>query len=314
MSTEQSIIAELAKASRYLFELTATMPFDEAIERVKSKADTRTGSELDSLRRYIRGQSTARPARELALYADFLKELPQGTRANTGVASLNASLNDARALADGLRAGLPTELVYPGLVLIVAASIATLWVVYVAPEFVALFAQFEARLPAWSRVLMANAWLVFAPIAVLLGALVALASAGYRLAAAIETMTRPSPEWVGAVIGKRVGRAHDRWRLAAIARARIAAGVAPTVAVRGASLGALADYAALEQELSLADELGLAAHEIGHQLEQRLIDYGSALELRRAIAFRVLQIAIAAVVATIVIAIYLPILRMGAVI
>ena len=314
-SSEQATIAELSKASRYLFELTATMPFDEAISRVKGRADARTGSELDVLRRYVRGEAAQKPARELALYADFLKDLPDTTRASAGISELRSSLSDARVLADGVRGGLPTELLYPGLLLLVAAAIGALWAVYVAPEFTALFEQFGARLPAWSRVLTANAWLIFVPIALLLAVLVALARAGYRLATAIETLTRPSPEWVRSVVGKRVARAHDRWRLVALASARIAAGIAPAEALRGAPSGLPADdYAMLDKELSLAAELGLAAHEIEHQRQQSLLDYRSALELERVIALRALQIAVAAVVGTLVIAIYLPIFRLGAII
>jgi type II secretory pathway component PulF len=314
-TTNPATIADLARASRYLLELCATVPFDEAVERVRDKADAKTAAELDALQRYVRGESAARPARELSLYADFLRTVPDAARAAAGVRALNESLADARHLADATRAGLPVELSYSGLLLLIAATLCGLWLVYLAPAFSALLGSFGASLPALSRAVASTPWLIFAPIAMLAVALVALARAGYRQAAAIENLAPLEEGWVKRLAGTRAARAHERWRLATLASARIQAGVPFADAIRAPVQEPHADGdIELERDLRVAAELGLAAHEIEHQRQRSLLDYRGAIELRRMVSMRVLQIAVAAVLGAIVIAIYQPIFRMGAVI
>jgi type IV pilus assembly protein PilC len=311
---EPATIADLAKASRYLFELTATLPFDEAVERVRSKADAKTRDELTALERYVRGEAAAKPAGELALLADFLRSVGDASRASAGVRALNESLAEARALADATRAGLPVELSYAALLLVIGAALAGLWLVYLAPEFTRLFAQFGASLPGLSQAILDSAALVLVPLGVLVAALLALARAGYSQARAIETLAPLPATWVKWLAGARAARAHERWRLTTFASARFQSGVPAAEALRASSTERGArDAVELERELALAAELGLAAHELEHQRQRSLFDYRAAIELSRMIAMRALQIAVAVFVGGIIIAVYLPIFRMGAV-
>jgi hypothetical protein len=305
-------IADLPKASRYLFELTATMPFDAAVERVRSKADPKTGNELDALKRYVRGESATKPAGDLVLYAELMKGLPDSARAGQGVRALRESLAEARALAADTRDRLPADVFYSGLLLLVAALLGALWLVYLAPEYAALVALLGAQLPALSEAIVDGPWLIFGPLALLAAALMTIATAGYRLAAAMETLAPLPTAWIKAAAGRRAARAHERWRLTTLASARVHAGVEPADAAREAV--AAGQDVELERELRLALELGLAAHELEHQRQRSLLDYRGALELRRTISLRALHIAIAAVVGAIVIAIYLPIFRLGAIV
>jgi type II secretory pathway component PulF len=305
-------IADLDKANRYLLELAATMPLDEAVERIHSKADAYVRNELDVLRRYVDGDSSSKPARELALYADFLKAAPDAVRAAAGVRTLNESLADARLLAHAARAGLPTEIAYCGLLLAIATLLATLWLLYVAPQFAALFAQLEAPLPPLSQAIVNAAALVYVPIGVLALALAGVAHAAYRQAAAIEALAPLPRGWSAWLVGGRAARAHAGWRLAALASAQLQAGVPVGQAMRVAARES--HGAELDSELALAAELGLAAHELTHRRQRSLQDYRAAIELSRVISMRALQLGIALVVGAIVISIYLPIFRMGAVV
>jgi type IV pilus assembly protein PilC len=312
VTRDEPTIADLAKANRYLLELAATVPLDEAVERIRSRADAHVRNELDALRRYVGGDNSSKPARELALYAEFLKASPDASRAAAGVRTLNESLADARMLAHATRAGLPAEIAYCGLLLAIATVLATLWFLYLAPQFAALFAQFDAQLPALSQAIVSAAPLVFVPIVVLVLVLAAVARAAYRQAAAIEALAPLPQGWSAWLAGGRAARAHERWRLAALASAQIRAGVPVAQALR-ASAGASRDVE-LESDLALAAELGLAAHEMEHRRQRSLQDYRAAIELSRLVSMRALQLGIALVVGAIVISIYLPIFRMGAVI
>ena len=123
--------------------------------------------------------------------------------------------------------------------------------------------------------------------------------------------------WVNLVCGSHIRRAHDRWRVVTIANAFAAAGGSPVTALRDAIAELEVRPEALTEltrEVELADELGLAKHELGYQSQKSVGDYRVALERRWAVAFRVMQIAIAILVGAIVSAIYLPIFKMGAVI
>jgi type IV pilus assembly protein PilC len=307
-------IGTLTKASRYLFELTTTVPFDEAIQRVQSHADAAVGRELETLQRYVAGQATAKPAAELALYAELLKRAPDKARVATGVASLNESLAEARLLADETRGGWPADLAYSALLLAVATLIATVWLLYVAPEFEAMFLGFGATLPALSRAIFDNAWLIFAPLLGLALALVWLVAGARRLAAAMETLSAPPPS-LAPLFGARATQAHEPWRTAALASAWVGTGLSPVDALREASAQATAGAAGkLAGEIALAAKIGLAAHELLHQRRAALAECRAALELRRTLTLRALQIVIAIVVGAIVIAVYQPIFQMGAVI
>lgn len=312
--SEQATIGTLAKANRYLCELTTTVPFDEAVQRIRKRAGPAVDRELETLQRYVAGQATVKPAAELALYAELLKRAPDKARVAAGVTSLNESLAEARLLADETRGGWPADLAYSALLLAVAALIATVWLFYVAPEFEVLFGGFGARLPAFSRAIFDNVWLIFAPLLALALVIAWLVAGARRLATAIETLAAP-PTALARTLGARAMQAHARWRTAALASAWVGAGQGPVDAVREASARATAGAAGkLVGEVALAAEIGLAAHELEHQRHTALAECRAALELRRTLALRALQIAIALVVGAIVIAIYLPIFQMGAVI
>jgi type II secretory pathway component PulF len=215
-------------------------------------------------------------------------------------------------LADATRGGLPTEIAYCGLLLAIGTLLATLWLLYLAPQFAALYAQLGAALPPLSQAIVSAAALVYVPMVVLVLVLAAVARAAYRQAAAIEALAPLPRGWSAWLVGGRAARTHERWRLAALASAQIQAGVPIAHALRP-SAGGFHD-AELESEVALAAELGLAAHELAHRRQRSLNDYRAALELSRLISMRALQLGIALVVGTIVISIYLPIFRMGAIV
>jgi len=311
-------VTTIAEAGRYLSELTATVGFEEGVRRLRSKADSAVARELDALERYVSGREADKPAAALALYGDYLKPLSGRSGAATGAATINLALRDARALADGVRVGLPGDLWYAALLLIIAAMLSSIWLVYIAPVFAAMFATLGAqRLPAFSQLLFDAPWVVFSAIGVLAACLVLLVVGAWRLAAAIETLALPAQRWARLVAGDRVLWAQERWSVATLASAWASAGQEPLAALRdaiaraGTAPGELRELA---ERVALANDLGIARQELEHERERSLRDCRVALEVRRAIALRGMQIAVAALVGAITIAIYLPIFKMGAVI
>jgi type II secretory pathway component PulF len=66
--------------------------------------------------------------------------------------------------------------------------------------------------------------------------------------------------------------------------------------------------------LDLADELESAESELHYQVRESIEKYRQTLEWRRAVGFRLLQVIVAVMVGFIVISVYLPIFKMGAVV
>jgi len=317
MTVEHTAIESMTKAGRYLAELAGTVGFDEALKRVRSRSSDTVAAKLDRLGRYARGEESADLPGELELLGLFMRQARGQASAGAGMAALSDALVDARALAANVRLGLPGDLTYSAALLGIAASIWALWLTYIAPGFVELYDSVGARLPALSQAALAAPWLPFLVIG-MLAAIVALLAIGARaLAAAIEALAPMRRSSLRLVCGARVLGAHDRWRAATMANAWAAAGLAPVRALRDAVAQMSANGGELRgliRDVELADAMGLGRHELDYVRRQSLETYRTRLEGRRAVALRVMQIAIAVLVAVIVITIYEPIFGMGAVI
>lgn len=315
-ATKPATVDSLSDASRYLAELAAGVGFDEAERRISSRAAPAVAEKLETLKRYVEG--AGKPPRELALHGDYFKSIRNHAGAIAGATTINGSLRDARTLADGVRVGLPGDLTYSAVLLFVAAVVSTMWFSYIAPSFVTLFSSIgNARLPAFSQLVFDAPWVVFAVIGVLALELVLLVYGAFRVARAVETMTAPGPGWLRWLAGSRVLRALERWRATTLASAWADAGTDPLAALHEAMAAAAVargDAAELASRIALANDLGIAAQELAHERERSALDCRVALEVRRGVALRGMQVAVALLVGAIAIAIYLPIFRMGAVI
>ena len=109
----------------------------------------------------------------------------------------------------------------------------------------------------------------------------------------------------------------DGLQLLTLAQAWTAGGgepLASTMAAARAMDREAAEASTVTAELRLAHELGSARAELDFLSQASVVAYRDALELRRAVAIKVIQVAIAIVVGVVVIAIYLPLLKMGAVV
>jgi hypothetical protein len=311
------MIDSLTKASRYLSGLGDSFGFDEAVSRVESRSNADVGQRLRELASWTKGETAIAPAPELALIGQVVRHAPDGVAVGTAIGAASVALADARALADHVRSGLSGGLLYAVALLVMTMIVALIWLGYIAPEFDMMYTQAAASLPGLSRFLANQPWILFLAIAVLGLALVALVLATRRAAARIETIAPLGTGFSATVLGADLRDAHERWRVLTLAEVWTAGGGAPfasTLAAARAMGREGAEASAVTAELRLADELGSARGELDFQSQASVVAYRDALELRRALAIKAIQVAIAVVVGFVVIAIYLPLLKMGAVV
>jgi type IV pilus assembly protein PilC len=192
--------------------------------------------------------------------------------------------------------------------------VAVLWVFFISPKFSDLFSGFGADLPTLSGVALRHPWTMFIPLLVIAAAVAWAVATSFKVAAGIAVI---APIGDGLPIGRRLRRAHGRWRQLTIARALAAAGQSPEESLRSAAAidgsGAMPDPD-LAAKLALADTLGAADAELAYLVELELDSLQRELDTWRAAVLRILQVVIAVFIGTMVIAMYLPIFRMGAVI
>lgn len=311
------MIDSTPKAGRYLAELAATTGFDEALRRVRARATPDVARDLDTLQRYIDGDSAVGPGAELALYAELVRRMPDRAEPGPGLTEMQSATAEARTLASEVRAGVLGTVVYSALLLSMVAALSALWLLEIAPAFVAMFAQFGTGLPAFSQALVDLPWLPFALVAVLAGLLALVVIGRRRIAAAIETLAPVTAVRLVPGYGARLRRAHDRWRAATLASAWAAGGREPSQAYEEALETSAAHASAPAEgadDLTLACELGNGREELAYQRGRMLDAYRARLALHRSVSLRIVQVLIAALVGAVTIAIYLPLFQTGTVI
>ncbi len=307
-------IESLADASRYLGELGSQHGFGEAVQRVRAHSQTDVAAQLGALERYVRGETAERPAAELLLIGEVVRNAPTDGDAGKAIGAAAAAMAGARRLGAQVRIGLPGDLFYIITLLLIASVVAVLWLFFISPHFADLFSGFGADLPALSGVALNQPWVMFLPLLVIAAAVVWAISTSFRVAAGIAVI---APLGRGLPVGRRLRRTHERWRQLTLARALAAAGQPPAqslgsaAAIGGSGASPDPDLAA---KLDLAVTLGAADAELAHLNELELDSLQRELDTWRAAVLRILQVVIAVFIGTMVIAMYLPIFKLGAVV
>ena len=316
-STGTATIDSLTKASRYLSGLGGSFGFDEAVRRVESRSSTEVGARIRELASWTKGEAATPPAPELALIGHVVRHAPDAVAIGTAIGAANLALADARALSDHVRSGLAGGVGYAAVLLVVTMIVTLIWLGSVAPQFEMMYTQFAVSLPGLSRFLIAWPWIPFAAVAVLGLALALLMLATRHAATRIETVAPLGTGVIARALGARVRGAHERWRVLMLAQAWTAGGGDPLASANAAERaldGESAGISTVTAELRLADELGGARGELDFLAQASVAAYRDALELWRAVAIKAIQVAIAVLVGIVVIAIYLPLFKMGAVV
>ena len=310
-------IDSIEKAGRYLCGLGGSVGFDEAVRKVQEKASPAVREQVQQLANWVDGKTSTAPSTELTLLGSVVKSAFRKENSQHAIVVVDHALNDARSLAEHVRSGISDGIAYSALLLIVASIVWWTWMSSIGPEFAAMFAQMSASLPAMTQVMVDVPWLVLIAIcalALLLGLVIVSTK---RLAARIESIAPISGGWYASLLGDKARRLHARWLSLVLARAWVAGGRDPLESIREAfRLAGDADsvFDELESEIQLACELGRGAEELAFQADASVGAYRDALEFRRALGLRFLQVSIALVVGIIVITIYLPLFKLGAIV
>jgi type II secretory pathway component PulF len=316
-SSDTLMIDSAEKAGRYLSGLGGSLGFDEAVRRVESRSSPAIRSQLQALARWTRGETAKAPGPAFSLIGTVVRDGPAQGDIGKAIGAADRAREDARVLADHVRGTMLNGVPYLVLLLIVAGVVALIWLAEIAPMFRQLYAQMAVALPGLSRFFVAYPWTIAGAILVVSLALIGIFLAGRRLARSVEAVAPLGAGLSPRIIGASVRKAHDTWCVLALARAWAAAGEEPAQAAHRALQVLGADPAVkrqLDAEMQLAAELGAAGSELEHLAQTSATAYRDALELWRAVWLRSLQLAVAAVVGLVVIAVYLPIFKMGAIV
>lgn len=307
-------IESLADASRYLGELGSQHGFGEAVQRVRAHSDTGIAEQLGALERYVRGETAERPGPELLLIGEVVRNAPNDGDAGKAIGAAASAMAGARSLAAQVRVGLPGDVFYIITLLLVASVVVLVWFLFISPQYSDIFSQFGASLPALSGVAVSQPWIMFIPLLVIAAAVVWAIATSFRVAAAIAVI---APLGNGLPLGRRLRRTHERWRQLTVARALAAAGKSPEESLGCAAeiggSGAMPDPD-LAAKLALAVRLGVADAELSYLNELELNSLQRELDTWRAALLRILQVVIAVFIGAMVIAMYLPIFKLGAVV
>lgn len=305
-------IESLADAGRYLAELGSRHGFGEAVQRVRAHSAADVAGQLAALERYVRGETTEDPVAELRLIGEVVRNAPNDGDAGKAIGAAASAMAGARSLAAQVRIGLPGDLFYIITLLLVATVVVLVWFMAIAPQYSGLFSGFGASLPALSGVAVNHPWMMFIPLLVIAGATGWAIATSFKVAAGIAVI---APLGKGLPLGRRLRQAHERWRQLTLARALAAGGRPPGESLgSAAAIGGAGPDPDLAAKLALADRLGAADAELAHLNELELGSLQRELDTWRAAVLRILQVVIAVFIGAMVIAMYLPIFKMGAVV
>jgi type IV pilus assembly protein PilC len=316
-TSNPATINSIARASRYLSGIGTTVGFKDALHRIKEKSSVAVVEKLQTLERFVNGESAHSPSPELALIADVVRNAPEHVNTGSAIGAVNSALADAKILADHLRSGMPGDLGYSALLLMVAGIISITWITSIAPKFVNMFAEMNAPLPTLSQLMVDFPWVVFVLIALLAVVVISVVFGTKFVAVRVESIAPLEGTLTAHILGRAVRQAHQRWRTLTIANAWSAGGQEPLQAVRHAAQVSKASDSVsneLTSAVSLANDIGAGQAELDYLALESVAVYRKALEWWRAIVFRFLQVAIAVLVGIIVVAVYLPIFKMGAIV
>jgi hypothetical protein len=237
-----------------------------------------------------------------------------GVSAERTFASYEASAHEVRAAFAGVFSGAIELGIYLMLLAVILGVVLGVYSIFVLPAFEAMFAQFGAPLPAFTAATIGNGWVALPVIALvvvlLLAYLVGLQRLRRRLDALqpVRPLLRPFPilgEWA---------RAHDAALWMRYYAIFLDAGANEAGAHRAAMQLAGEPQEHRARLLASAAQLGRLRESLGRMLETDGYEAAERFERARNSAFSLLRVIVYMVVASYVLAMYLPIFKLGAIV
>ncbi len=324
-STEQ-----LAFVSRQLSQLLERSPLPAALQTLSDASPNHYSRDIEYLRRLLEGSAERRPGKDP--YHAIQKLLPAvGNSRDTLFREFVAYVRQSRIVFETYSAGVVSLVGYLAAIASVAFVVAMIFAIYVIPTFEEMFAEHRANLPEFTQLVFALGGAGVPVFASLLALTVIAVVLFVRLFHQRIQQMKPLPRWPrwAPMLG-RIAETYNFGLFLNYARILGSCGVEPDRAVAEAaaltnqpdtlSLDGLRNKASSREqlpaltELSVATRLGHFDAEVSHQCEQHVGELTLALVETRDRVSAVLKVALYVFVGGLVVAMYLPIFRMGSVI
>lgn len=322
----------LGFVSRQLSSLLADEQLEPALQRLAEASPPQYSQDIEYLRGLLAGSSEGGPSLGPNPYRAMAALLPSVSgQKNTFFREFVAYVQQSKVVFETYWAGVVGLVWYLAAVSAVALVVATVFGTFVIPSFESMFSQFGAPLPELTQAVFAFGGLgipLFAfVLALVVGLVVFFVAQFHRRIQQLSPLPR-WPSWA-PIVGKiaesfnlglflnytRILRECDVDPEQAVANAASAANQP-----EGLTFDALGNGDGNFAQLPVLTELGIAAKlgnfdaEIIHQCDEHIGNMALALVEARDRFSLILKIALYLFVATLVVAMYLPIFKMGSVI
>ncbi|MEM7281881.1 MAG: hypothetical protein AAF438_09670 [Pseudomonadota bacterium] len=287
---------------------------DSALRELRSKLDSTYSSDIDQLEALIRGSDapTSRWRNN-----DLLEKLTQVARSSAGSVPKLIVLFEAyfRGLTPLLRSywsGLQGMVFYGLVVMLVATMVVSIYKVFVLPGFDDFYSTLGGELPEFTRVVLG-----FSDIGVLILGVVVLVSILFFVFCMLVmrrrlSQFRPLPTWLFQfpILG-HLARTYNQGMQLNVARILIGSGVDNNVALESS---AKMTGVTVPREVFASDSLGNIHSELEHQCELQLGVQTNAMIRARDRLSVLMKSLLSTVLGALIIAMYLPIFKMGSVV
>ncbi|MDH3620686.1 MAG: hypothetical protein OER91_07335 [Gammaproteobacteria bacterium] len=313
MSSYKSI-ERMTFLSRQLADIADDGSERSALARLKDACQGQYATEMADLEQILgsqAGEEQSSRAQPYRILPQLLREVPG--RKVTLLRGFVDYLRQSRTVFDTYWEGVAGTFAYLATLAAMLAVVSVVFGLWTIPSFERMFTEFGAELPA----LTAAVFKYGAGVPIV--AIVTLAIIVFVAWFAITTIRRmkslePLPAWPHSMpLFGSVARSYNQLLLLNFARLLMESGVSQDDAIRVAARET-GQPETLGAELAIAAKLGNLRNEITRQCEERLDSLALAMVGARDRFALFLKIAIYSLVAVLVIAMYLPIFRLGSVI
>lgn len=322
----------LAFVSRQLAYLMEERPVDEALDRLSDASPEEYASDVAYFKGLLEGSEEPKPGLGPNPYNALLKLLPSATSArDTLFREFVAYVQQSKIIFETYWAGVIGLIWYLAAVSAVALVVGFVFSTSVVPSFGAMFNDFGEALPDYTQAVFNFGNVGIPTFAVVLALTVGLVVYFVSLFHKRIQQMAPLPRWPKwAPILGRIAETYNLGLFLNYANILRRCGVDATVAVADAatasnqsedlSLDSLTNSVRAHRQSHALTELGIAARlgnldaELSHQCEQHVSNLTLALVEARDRFSLVLKIVLYLFVAALVVAMYLPIFKMGSVV
>ena len=322
----------LAFVSRQLARLLESQPLPAAFKKLEDASPVEYAGDIEYLRQLLEGENPERRRLGPDPYRAIQKLLPPvGDSRETLFREFVAYIRQSRIVFETYWSGVIGLIWYLAAVASVALVVSVIFANSVIPSFDDMFTQFGSGLPAFTEIIFSLGYTGIPAFAALLAATVAIVVFCVWLFHRRIQQMAPLPRWPRWVpILGRIAETYNFGLFLNYTRILRSCGVESQTAVDKAaaitnqsarlSLDALSDSPSSHGQFPALTELGIATRlgqfdaEVSHQCEQHLGELTLALVETRDRFSVILKLALYLFIGTLVVAMYLPIFKMGTVV